>query len=354
VYSWIADISNKTGSGVTYDTCNPYMACSAESDDGFCGAKEVDGAWDCKPENVCRTCSTFTASGGECVEVDKYPNATVVEHGDVSGADNMAKEIMARGPIACGVDANPLLNYTGGVISTPGKGVDHIVSVIGWGKDKDSGKSYWQYDCTHTRTHMHIHARAPLARSRAHSLTHQPSHAATWCSLLRALCSHCSRRVVCFVFRVACCVVCANCLPCLSARYRMRNSWGEFWGEMGYAKVEKGSNALMLEGGCNWAVPDSWTDMEDGGNTACDEGGENCNEHLPPPPPLNCEAFCSKKSIAMCSQFGMHCVCGDKQYNTTHKGMPHGTSCSGHPGCSGQCNATAPPPADLLVLPGFV
>merc|ERR1719253_2460409 len=33
VYSWIADISNKSGSGVTYDTCNPYMACSAESDE---------------------------------------------------------------------------------------------------------------------------------------------------------------------------------------------------------------------------------------------------------------------------------------------------------------------------------
>ena len=278
VYSWIADISNKTGSGVTYDTCNPYMACSAESDDGFCGAKELDGAWDCKPENICRTCSTFKASGGVCVEVDKYPNATIIEHGDVSGADNMAKEIMARGPIACGVDANPLLNYTGGVISTPGKGVDHIVSVIGWGKDKASGKSYWQ----------------------------------------------------------------------------MRNSWGEFWGEMGYARVEKGNNALMLEGGCNWAVPHTWTDMDDGGNTPCDEGGENCDEHLPDPPPLNCEAFCTKQSIAMCSQFGMHCVCGDKQYNTTHKGMSHGTSCSGHPGCSGQCNATAPPPEDLLVLPAFV
>ena len=50
---------------------------------------------------------------------------------------------MARGPIACGVDANPLLNYTGGVISTPGKEVDHIVSVIGWGKDAKSGKAYW-------------------------------------------------------------------------------------------------------------------------------------------------------------------------------------------------------------------
>jgi cathepsin X len=96
VYSWIADISKKTGSGVTYDTCNPYMACSSESSEGFCGAVP-DGSWDCKAENVCRTCSTFTSSGGVCSEVDKYPNATVVEHGDVQGADAMAKEIMARG-----------------------------------------------------------------------------------------------------------------------------------------------------------------------------------------------------------------------------------------------------------------
>jgi cathepsin X len=144
VYSWIQKISNATGTGVAYDTCQPYMACSAESDEGFCGAKEMDGAWDCKAENVCRTCSTFSSSGGKCVEIDKYPNATVTEFGDVSGADAMAKEIMTRGPIACGVDAGPLLNYTGGVISDAGQGVDHIVSVIGWGKDSKSGKSYWQ------------------------------------------------------------------------------------------------------------------------------------------------------------------------------------------------------------------
>ena len=50
----------------------------------------------------------------------------------------MAAEIMARGPIACGVDANPLLNYTGGIISTAGAGVDHIVSVIGWGTEAGS------------------------------------------------------------------------------------------------------------------------------------------------------------------------------------------------------------------------
>ena len=71
--------------------------------------------------------------------------------------------------------------------------------------------------------------------------------------------------------------------------------------------------------------------------------------------PLAGSGRSTKQSIAMCSQFGMHCVCGDKQYNSTGKGMPHGTSCSGHPGCSGQCNATAgPSPQDLLVLPKFV
>ena len=56
VYSWIADISKKTGAGVTYDTCNPYMACSAESSEGVCAKAGAD-AWDCKAENVCRTCS---------------------------------------------------------------------------------------------------------------------------------------------------------------------------------------------------------------------------------------------------------------------------------------------------------
>jgi hypothetical protein len=69
---------------------------------------------------------------------------------------------------------------------------------------------------------------------------------------------------------------------------------GEFWGEMGYAKVEKGNNALKLEGGCNWAVPGTWTEMATGGNTPCYEGGDNCNEHLPPPPPMNCEKYCTK------------------------------------------------------------
>ena len=65
-------------------------------------------------------------------------------------------------------------------------------------------------------------------------------------------------------------------------------------------------------------------------------GGANCNEHLPPPPPMNCK-YCSRKGIATCSEFGMHCNCGDALYNTTGKGMPHGESCSSKTGCTGKC-----------------
>ena len=193
VYQWIKSLGND---GVAYDTCNPYMACSKESTDGFCAAWTKGGNGVCEPKNVCRTCSTFEQMGGHCAGVDHYPNASIAEFGSVQGADNMAKEIMTRGPIACGIDAAPILNYTSGVASMKGAGIDHIISVIGWNKDSDSGKSYWI----------------------------------------------------------------------------VRNSWGEFYGDLGYVYVEKGNNALMMEEMCNWATPAAWTEH----NFPCDEGGENC------------------------------------------------------------------------------
>ena len=64
-YQWLHKISQSTGSGISYDTSNPYMACSSESTEGICkGAK-----WDCSAENVARTCSTFPPSGycGDCL-----------------------------------------------------------------------------------------------------------------------------------------------------------------------------------------------------------------------------------------------------------------------------------------------
>jgi len=192
-YQWLHSIS-KRGTGIAYDTANPYMACSEESQQGFCPHAD----WTCKPENVARTCSTFPPSGF-CAALSHYPNATISDYGSISGQAAMQKEIHTRGPISCGVDAQPLLKYTGGIATDAGSGVDHVISVVGWGTDDKEGK-YWI----------------------------------------------------------------------------VRNSWGQFWGEMGYFRAKFGS--LMLEEQCSWAVPADFTTE----NFPCYEDGSNCktSEHV--------------------------------------------------------------------------
>ena len=77
-YQWIYKLSQKTGSGISYFTSQPYMACSSESKAGLCS--HVDTS--CKAENIARTCSTF---GEPCVGLDTYPNATVSDYGSIRG-----------------------------------------------------------------------------------------------------------------------------------------------------------------------------------------------------------------------------------------------------------------------------
>merc|ERR1711959_302624 len=67
---------------------------------------------------------------------------TISDYGSISGAAAMQKEILNRGPISCGVDAVPLLKYQGGIMTERGQGVDHVISVVGWGTDAKEGK-YW-------------------------------------------------------------------------------------------------------------------------------------------------------------------------------------------------------------------
>lgn len=175
---------------VPFETCQPYLACSSESTEGFCG--KIDTS--CSAMNTCRTCSTFTASGGKCAPLDTFPNATIAQYGSVSGAAKMQAEIYARGPIACGIDAEPILDYTGGIYKGLPGGVNHIISVTGWGTDGTT--PYWV----------------------------------------------------------------------------VRNSWGQYWGEMGYVRIEMGKNTLGIESDCAWATPGSWTEV----NFPCFEDGSNC------------------------------------------------------------------------------
>jgi len=192
-YQWLHKLSEK-GSGLSYASANPYMACSSEQTTGICPA----GNWTCEPINIARTCNTFPSSGGECKAIDPYPMVQIDDYGSISGVDAMQKEIYNRGPIACGIDAEPILDYTFGVADDRGKMTDHVVSVVGWGYDDDSAQSYWL----------------------------------------------------------------------------VRNSWGEYWGEMGYVKVAFG--ALRLEKQCSWATPSYFTADELSNQIHCYEDGSAC------------------------------------------------------------------------------
>jgi len=196
-YQWLLDISKK-GEGISYETAQPYLACSSDSDEGFC--PHVDTT--CKSANIARTCGSFSEEGGPCTGLVSYPNISISDYGSISGASAMMKEIFMRGPISCGIDAMPLLNYESGVIAVKGESVDHVISVVGWGTDS-AGEMYWI----------------------------------------------------------------------------VRNSWGEFWGEMGYVRVAKG--ALLVEDQCAWATVEAFTAPEFDNQVHCHEGGDNCQAKAP-------------------------------------------------------------------------
>ena len=50
------------------------------------------------------------------------------------------------------------------------------------------------------------------------------------------------------------------------------NSWGVYWGEGGFFRVETGRNLLNVESGVAWGTPDHWTER----NVACSEDGREC------------------------------------------------------------------------------
>lgn len=106
-YQWIHKQS-QSGTGISYATSQPYVACSSDSKGGLCKGHD----WSCTPLNVARTCGTF---GEACVGLTSFPNATISDYGSISGAAAMMKEVYNRGPIACGIQANPLIKYTSGI-----------------------------------------------------------------------------------------------------------------------------------------------------------------------------------------------------------------------------------------------
>merc|ERR1719473_1040013 len=103
-YQWLHRESEK-GTGISYFSAQPYLACSGENNVGICKGGKFGS---CSAENVARTCGTF---GEECVGLNHYPNVTISDYGSISGKNAMQKEIYNRGPIACTIDAGPIEKY---------------------------------------------------------------------------------------------------------------------------------------------------------------------------------------------------------------------------------------------------
>ena len=183
---------------IPYDDCMIYQACSSDSSEEGC--KNNKQMYECTATNICKTCDTFTNRGGTCSPIMHYPNATIASYGAVKGSADMMAEIYKNGPIACGINAEEIVDYTGGVLDLPHqlKMINHIISVVGWGYDAAINKQYWI----------------------------------------------------------------------------IRNSWGSYWGELGFMRLVLGENQLGIEKTCAFAIPGNWT-MQ---NVPCYEDGSNCSK----------------------------------------------------------------------------
>ena len=95
----------------------------------------------------------FCLIGKGCRRPKKFYRYRVHEYADIEGhtiqeqEERMMAEIYNRGPIACGISVTEELykHYKGGVFydKTNATEIDHDISVVGYGVDRDTGLKYW-------------------------------------------------------------------------------------------------------------------------------------------------------------------------------------------------------------------
>jgi hypothetical protein len=156
---------------------------------------------ECVPVNVCRNCNHKSITlpdgslrfvPGPCFSVPSYTGYGVADYGNVSGEDAMMREIYARGPIACSLAADD--DFADRYASNAG-----VLS-----------ENVYVTDTKYTADDMdHVVEVTGWGTT--------PSGLKYW---------------------------------------TVRNSWGTYWGDMGWFKIARGTNQQMIESNCDWAVPD--------------------------------------------------------------------------------------------------
>jgi len=154
---------------------------------------------ECTPLNVCRNCFRQVPvdpldpfKPGPCWGEPTFIGYGVSDYGNTSGEVGMMKEIYARGPITC--SGVTTIGFVRDYAMNPGVMKDGIF--------RDS-TNYNESDIDHQ---MEITGWGETTEG---------------------------------------------------AKYWVvRNSWGTYWGEAGWFKLERGTNSLKIEEHCDWAVPD--------------------------------------------------------------------------------------------------
>mmetsp|Transcript_17935 Transcript_17935/g.15840 ORF Transcript_17935/g.15840 Transcript_17935/m.15840 type:complete len:425 (+) Transcript_17935:630-1904(+) len=122
--------------GIPHASCEQYIAHNSEEG--------------CSAFNVCRECIGPAPAKNEtgfenCWAVEDYTHYYSSNVRAFSGVQAMKEEISTYGPISCGIDSTPKFhNYTEGIFSETGKtSINHIISLVGYGADQETGEEYW-------------------------------------------------------------------------------------------------------------------------------------------------------------------------------------------------------------------
>eukprot|EP00741_Cyanophora_paradoxa_P024034 tig00021721_g23209.t1 len=130
--------------GIPDNTCQPYRAATGTE----CVPKHQKNFAHCKEECICNNAESDRKTK---YAIKEYRKWYVKHYGRIPTMNThaMKAEILANGPIICGMECtdNFEYNYAGGVYAEKTEwsveDYDHDVAVSGWGVDEKTGEEYW-------------------------------------------------------------------------------------------------------------------------------------------------------------------------------------------------------------------